>query len=224
MQLRSFGRHARFAGAAVTVKCFEDNALLKQTLSEHPDPQGRVLVVDGGGSLRSALVGDLIAAIAVERGWAGIIVHGCIRDSVAIDGLEIGIKALGTNPRKSSKTGAGTVDVAGRDRRRGHHAGPDRALRRGRDRRPALNLIRRDPYARPRPYGFRRTGPPTRNPPRSQDGALSGNLLTVDGDQTPPGSSGSSAVGADFARSHQAEPQVAARGWRSRSPPELPRR
>jgi regulator of ribonuclease activity A len=111
VQLRSFGRRARFAGAAVTVKCFEDNALLKQTLSEHPDPQGRVLVVDGGGSLRTALVGDLIAAIAVEHGWAGIIVHGCIRDSVAIGGLEIGIKALGTNPRKSSKTGSGVVDA-----------------------------------------------------------------------------------------------------------------
>jgi len=110
VQLRSFGRHARFAGPAVTVKCFEDNALLKKTLTEHPDPQGRVLVVDGGGSLRSALVGDLIAAIAVEKGWAGIVVHGCIRDSLAINGLEIGIKALGTNPRKSTKTGAGTVD------------------------------------------------------------------------------------------------------------------
>ena len=90
VQLRSFGRHARFAGPAVTVKCFEDNALLKKTLSDHTDPQGRVLVVDGGGSLRSALVGDLIAAIAVERGWAGIVVHGCIRDSVAINALEIG--------------------------------------------------------------------------------------------------------------------------------------
>ena len=111
VQLRSFGRRARFAGAAVTVKCFEDNALLKQTLSEHPDPQGRVLVVDGGGSLRSALVGDLIAAIAVERGWAGIVAYGAIRDSVAIGGLEIGIKALGTNPRKSTKTGAGVANV-----------------------------------------------------------------------------------------------------------------
>jgi regulator of ribonuclease activity A len=111
LQLRSFGRHARFAGPAVTVKCFEDNALLKQTLADHPDPRGRVLVVDGGGSLRSALVGDLIAALAVEHGWAGIVVHGCIRDSAAIDELEIGIKALGTNPRKSSKTGAGTVDA-----------------------------------------------------------------------------------------------------------------
>jgi regulator of ribonuclease activity A len=111
LQLRSFGRRTRFAGPAATVCCFEDNALLKKTLAEHPDPQGRVLVVDGGGSLRTALVGDLIAAIASDRGWAGIIVHGCIRDSVAINDLEIGIKALGTNPRKSGKTGAGTADA-----------------------------------------------------------------------------------------------------------------
>lgn len=110
-QFRRFGRAARFAGPAVTVRCFEDNALLKATLAEHPDPTNRVLVVDGGGSLRAALVGDLIAGIAVDRGWAGIIVNGPIRDSVAIDGLPIGVKALGTNPRKSGKTGAGAVDV-----------------------------------------------------------------------------------------------------------------
>jgi regulator of ribonuclease activity A len=111
LQLRSFGRHPRFAGPAVTVKCFEDNALVKQTLAEHPDPAGRVLVVDGGGSLRSALVGDLIAGIAADRDWAGIVVHGCIRDRVAIDALPIGLRALGTNPRKSTKTGAGLVDA-----------------------------------------------------------------------------------------------------------------
>ncbi len=111
LPFRTFGRHPRFAGPAVTVKCHEDNALLKQTLSQYPDPVGRVLVVDGGGSLRSALVGDLIAGIAVDRGWTGIIAHGCIRDSAAIDDLPLGVKALGTNPRKSSKTGAGAVDV-----------------------------------------------------------------------------------------------------------------
>ena len=66
-------------------------------------------MVDGGGSLRSALVGDVIAGIAVERGWAGLVVHGCVRDSVALDALDLGIKALGTNPRKSGKTGAGVV-------------------------------------------------------------------------------------------------------------------
>lgn len=109
VQFRSFGRRRRFAGPAVTVKCFEDNALLKATLSDWAEPRGAVLVVDGGGSLRSALVGDIIAGIAVERGWAGLVVNGAVRDSVALDDLEIGIKALGTNPRKSSKTGAGQV-------------------------------------------------------------------------------------------------------------------
>jgi len=109
LQFRSFGRRRRFAGPAVTVKCFEDNALLKSTLSTWPDASGAVLVVDGGGSLRCALVGDLIAGIAVERGWCGLVVHGCVRDSVALDQLDIGVKALGTNPRKSTKTGAGTA-------------------------------------------------------------------------------------------------------------------
>lgn len=109
VQFRAFGRRGRFAGPAVTVKCFEDNALLKSTLSTWPDASGAVLVVDGGGSLRCALVGDLIAGIAVDRGWSGLIVHGCVRDSVALDRLDIGIKALGTNPRKSTKTGAGIV-------------------------------------------------------------------------------------------------------------------
>ncbi len=109
VQFRNFGRRRRFAGPAVTVKCFEDNALLRSTLATWQDASGAVLVVDGGGSLRCALVGDLIAGIAVERGWYGLIVHGCVRDSVALDQLDIGIKALGTNPRKSAKTGAGTV-------------------------------------------------------------------------------------------------------------------
>ena len=72
---------------------------------------GHVLVVDGGGSLRTALVGDLIAGIAVERGWAGLVVFGAVRDSVAIDLLDLGVKALGTNPRKSTKTGSGERDV-----------------------------------------------------------------------------------------------------------------
>jgi regulator of ribonuclease activity A len=110
VQFRSFGRASRFAGPAVTVTCFEDNALLKSTLAEYPDPPGKVLVVDGGGSLRSALVGDLIAGIAVRRGWAGLVINGAVRDSVALNLLDLGIKALGTNPAKSSKTGTGTVN------------------------------------------------------------------------------------------------------------------
>ncbi len=112
VQFRRFGRRARFFGPAVTVKCYEDNALLKSVLGEHAEPAGRVLVVDGGGSLRSALVGDLIAGIAVERGWVGLVVYGVVRDSVALDQLDLGIRALGTNPRKSSKSGAGFAQVA----------------------------------------------------------------------------------------------------------------
>jgi regulator of ribonuclease activity A len=110
IQFRSFGRKSRFAGPAVTVKCFEDNALLKSALAEQPDPGGKVLVVDGGGSLRSALAGDLIAGIAVQRGWAGLVIFGAVRDSVALDLLDLGIKALGTNPRKSGKTGVGVLN------------------------------------------------------------------------------------------------------------------
>jgi regulator of ribonuclease activity A len=110
VQFRSFGRKSRFAGPAVTVKCFEDNALVKSTLLEQPDPSGNVLVVDGGRSLRSAFVGDLIAGIAVQRGWAGLVISGAVRDSVALDLLDVGIKALGTNPQKSSKIGVGVVN------------------------------------------------------------------------------------------------------------------
>jgi len=108
---RSFGGKVRFSGQVVTVKCFEDNALLKRKLAEEEAPQGKVLVVDGGGSHRSALVGDVIAGIAVDRGWAGLVIHGVVRDSLALSSLPIGIKALGTNPAKSSKSGAGQADV-----------------------------------------------------------------------------------------------------------------
>ncbi|MCW2810469.1 MAG: ribonuclease [Friedmanniella sp.] len=111
VQLRRFGGRTRFWGPVVTVKCHEDNALLKQVLSTEPDPAGKVLVVDGGGSLRSALVGDVIAALAVERGWSGLVLHGAVRDSLALAGLDLGIKALGTNPRKSGKSGAGQTGV-----------------------------------------------------------------------------------------------------------------
>jgi regulator of ribonuclease activity A len=112
LPFQSFGGKARFSGPVVTVKCFEDNALLKQKLAQEEAPEGKVLVVDGGGSHRSALVGDIIAGIAVERGWAGLIIHGVVRDSATLSTLPIGIKALGTNPAKSSKTGAGQTDIA----------------------------------------------------------------------------------------------------------------
>lgn len=110
LQLRNYGARTMFAGPITTVRCFEDNALLKSILSEPGD--GGVLVVDGAGSLHSALVGDLIAGLGVTNGWAGVIVHGAVRDSVALGTLDIGIKALGTNPHKSTKTGEGDRDIA----------------------------------------------------------------------------------------------------------------
>ena len=91
------------------MRCFQDNALLKSVLSE--PGEGRVLVVDGGGSLHTALIGDVIAGLGVDNGWSGLVVHGAVRDSVALGQLDLGLKALGTNPRKSSKTGAGERDV-----------------------------------------------------------------------------------------------------------------
>lgn len=108
LQLRAFGR-PRFAGSVRTVRCFEDNALLKSVLQT--PGEGAVLVVDGGGSLRTALVGDIIAALAVENGWGGLVLHGGLRDSAVIDGMPLGVRALGTTPRKGGKTGAGELDV-----------------------------------------------------------------------------------------------------------------
>lgn len=109
VQLQSIGGRAAFHGEIRTIRCYRDNALVKSTLAT--PGEGAVLVVDGGGSLESALVGDLIAASAVENGWAGVIVFGAIRDREAIGELDLGLKALGSNPRKSAKDGAGEVDV-----------------------------------------------------------------------------------------------------------------
>ena len=109
LQLHDFGGRVAFDGPIRTVRCHRDNALVKALLAT--PGEGAVLVVDGRGSLESALVGDLIAASAVENGWAGIIVHGAIRDREAIAALPLGVKALGSNPRKSAKEGIGEVDV-----------------------------------------------------------------------------------------------------------------
>jgi regulator of ribonuclease activity A len=110
LQLRQYGGRAVFAGTISTVQCFQDNALVKSVLAEPGD--GKVLVIDGDGSLHSALVGDLIAESGRSNGWAGIIVNGAVRDASTLRTLDIGIKALGTNPRKSTKTGAGQRDVS----------------------------------------------------------------------------------------------------------------
>lgn len=104
-QWRSFGKKTQFSGAVSTVKCFEDNSLVRAALEEAGG--GRVLVVDGGASLRCALVGDRLAQLAMDNDWEGLVVHGCIRDAGVIATLETGIKALGTNPRRSVRKGAG---------------------------------------------------------------------------------------------------------------------
>lgn len=109
VQFRQFGGRTQFAGPISTVRCFEDNALLKSVLSTPGD--GGVLVIDGAGSLHAALVGDVIAELARSNGWAGLIVNGAVRDASTLRGINIGLKALGTNPRKSGKTGAGDRDV-----------------------------------------------------------------------------------------------------------------
>jgi regulator of ribonuclease activity A len=98
-----------FHGPVRTITTLEDNALIKQVLAE--PGKGAVLVVDGGGSLRTALLGDLIAASAAASGWAGVIIFGAVRDTAALAGIKLGIKALGTNPRKSAKRATGKVDV-----------------------------------------------------------------------------------------------------------------
>ncbi|OBI20351.1 ribonuclease [Mycobacterium sp. E2327] len=109
LQFRQFGGRSKFAGPVSTVRCFQDNALLKSVLSGPGD--GGVLVIDGSGSLHTALVGDVIAELARSNGWAGLVINGAVRDAAALRGIDIGIKALGTNPRKSSKTGAGERDI-----------------------------------------------------------------------------------------------------------------
>jgi regulator of ribonuclease activity A len=108
IQFRSFGAPS-FAGSIETVRCDEDNVYVRTQASQPGD--GRVLVVDGGGSMRCALLGDSIAALARDSGWAGIVINGCVRDTVALDELGLGVKALGSNPRPSRKGGDGEVGV-----------------------------------------------------------------------------------------------------------------
>lgn len=108
-QFRNLGGRTEFCGRIATVRCYQDNALLKSVLGE--PGEGRVLVIDGAGSVHTALVGDVIAELGRSNGWAGVVVHGAVRDSAIIGGMEFGCKALGTNPRKSTKTGEGERDV-----------------------------------------------------------------------------------------------------------------
>eukprot|EP00884_Botryococcus_braunii_P004245 jgi/Botrbrau1/13821/Bobra.0056s0063.1 len=106
---RDFGGNLRFSGKISTVKCFENNPLVRKALEEQGS--GRVLVVDGGASLRCALLGDNIAEMAYKNGWSGIVINGCIRDSEDIGKMPLGVKALNTYPLKSSKRDLGLRDI-----------------------------------------------------------------------------------------------------------------
>ena len=106
---QSFGGKAVFNGCIQTVKCFEDNSLVREKVFS--DGTGCVLVVDAGGSRRCAMLGDMLAAKAVENGWQGVLMFGLIRDSADINQMDIGVKALGTLPLKSVKKGAGEANI-----------------------------------------------------------------------------------------------------------------
>lgn len=106
---RDYGGNPAFHGPVKTLKVFEDNSLVRQALEQ--EGEGRVLVVDGGGSMRCALLGDNLGALAIENGWAGLLVYGCVRDSSLLKTMGLGVKALGTNPRRSVKKGAGDEEV-----------------------------------------------------------------------------------------------------------------
>lgn len=108
-QFQHFGKHMVFHGEAVTVKCFEDNSFVKSLLNA--PGEGKVLVVDGGGSMRRALLGDQIAEAAVKNGWRGVVINGCIRDAAQINEMEIGVKCLGTTPIKTDKKNVGEINV-----------------------------------------------------------------------------------------------------------------
>jgi regulator of ribonuclease activity A len=105
----SFGGREAFGGPACTVRCFEDNSRVKE-LAATPG-QGRVMVVDGGGSLRRALLGDAIAAEAAKNGWAGFVIGGAVRDVEILRTLDIGVKALGSVPLKTDRRGLGDVGL-----------------------------------------------------------------------------------------------------------------
>ena len=107
---RDFGGRTAFCGKIRTVRCLEDNSRVRDLLGE--DGHGHVLVVDGGGSLRRSLLGDQLAALAIENGWAGVLVNGGVRDVEALALLPIGIKALAATPMKTQKRGLGEADVS----------------------------------------------------------------------------------------------------------------
>jgi regulator of ribonuclease activity A len=109
LDLRNFGGLAHFSGAAVTIKCHEDNSLVRELVAT--PGEGRVIVVDGGGSRRRALLGDMLAEKAAANGWAGLVIHGVIRDVDQLAAIRLGVQALGTIPLKTEKLGVGQRDI-----------------------------------------------------------------------------------------------------------------
>lgn len=105
----NFGGRERFGGQIVTIKAFEDNSLVREQVAL--PGEGKVLVVDGGGSMRRAMLGDMLAEKAAKNGWEGIVIYGCIRDVNAISDLELGVQALGAHPLKTDKKGIGELNV-----------------------------------------------------------------------------------------------------------------
>ncbi|WP_097461084.1 ribonuclease E activity regulator RraA [Mangrovitalea sediminis] len=106
---KNYGGRPEFGGEVVTVKCFEDNSVVKEQVAL--PGHGKVMVVDGGGSRRSALLGDMLAEKAAQSGWEGIIIYGCIRDVDEIGNTDLGVQALATHPRKTDKRGIGDLNV-----------------------------------------------------------------------------------------------------------------
>ncbi len=107
--LRNYAERQTFFGEIVTLKAFEDNSKLRELVTQSGG--GKVLVVDGGGSMRHAMLGDMLAEKAAANGWAGIIIHGCIRDVNAMSNIKLGVQALGVHPLKTEKRGLGDVNV-----------------------------------------------------------------------------------------------------------------
>lgn len=106
---RDLGGRRGFHGVIETIKAFEDNSLVRECVAR--PGKGKVLVIDSGGSTRRAMLGDLLAKKAVDNGWEGVVINGCIRDSAAIGTMDLGVKALGTCPLKTDKRGLGDHNV-----------------------------------------------------------------------------------------------------------------
>ena len=109
LPLQNYGRKSAFYGEIVTIRCYHDNSKVREMLGQ--DGTGKVLVVDGHGSCQKALLGDQLAILAIDNNWEGVIVNGAIRDGAAMAEMELGVKALGTNPFKTQKRGVGDVNI-----------------------------------------------------------------------------------------------------------------